>query len=78
MFCPECGTLAFPDPSGKIKCTNYQCGYSGTAENKVTMEDGTEIDLSEASSSAKAQTRDRRVIEDSDQQRGVLTTSTYI
>ena len=29
-------------------------------------------------SSAKAQTRDRRVIEDSDQQRGVLTTSTYI
>ena len=42
------------------------------------MEDGTEIDISKASSSAKVQTRDRRVIEDSDQQRGVLTTNTYI
>ena len=49
MFCPECGTLAFPDPSGKIKCPNYNCGYHGTAENKVTMEDGTEIDISKVS-----------------------------
>jgi len=78
MFCPECGTLAFPDPSGRIKCGNYQCGYSGDAENKVTMADGTEIDISKASSSTKAETRDRRVIEDANQQRGVLTTKTYI
>ena len=42
------------------------------------MEDGTEIDLSEASSSSKTETRDRRVIDDADQQRGVLTTKTYI
>ena len=42
------------------------------------MEDGTEIDLSEATSSSKTETRDRRVIDDADQQRGVLTTKTYI
>jgi len=78
MFCPECGTLAFPDPSGKIKCPNYNCGYHGDAENKVTMEDGTEIDISKASSTSKAETRDRRVIDDSDQQHGVLTSNTYI
>ena len=29
MFCPECGTLAFPTPSGDINCTNYKCGYQG-------------------------------------------------
>ncbi len=42
------------------------------------MEDGTEIDLSEATSSSKTESRDRRVIDDADQQRGVLTTKTYI
>ncbi len=42
------------------------------------MEDGTEIDLSEATSSSKTEARDRRVIDDADQQRGVLTTKTYI
>ena len=42
------------------------------------MEDGTEIDISKASSTSKAETRDRRVIEDSEQQRGVLTSNTYI
>ena len=42
------------------------------------MDDGTEIDLSEATSSSKTETRDRRVIDDADQQRGVLTTKTYI
>ena len=78
MFCPVCGTLAFPDPSGKIKCPNYNCGYSGTAENKVLMEDGTEIDISKAASSSKTEARDRRVIDDADQQRGVLTNKTYI
>lgn len=42
------------------------------------MEDGTEIDISKASSSSKSEARDRRVIDDSDMQRGVLTTNTYI
>jgi transcription factor S len=77
MFCPECGTLAFPDASGRVKCGNYQCGYSGAAENKITVGDEV-IDISQATSSSKAESRDRRVIEDADQQRGVLTTKTYI
>ena len=42
------------------------------------MDDGTEIDLSEATSSSKTEARDRRVIDDADQQRGVLTTKTYV
>ena len=58
MFCPECGTLAFPGPSGNIKCPNYECGYHGTSENKVLMEDGTEIDISKASSSSKVEARE--------------------
>ena len=35
MFCPECGTLAFPDPSGNILCRAKDCDYSGpsTGEN---------------------------------------------
>ena len=74
MFCPVCGALSFPDSSGNIKCPDYNCGYSGTAENKVLMEDGTEIDISKAASSSKTEARDRRVIDDADQQRGVLTT----
>ena len=78
MFCPECGALSFPDSQGNIKCPDYNGGYSGSAENKVVMEDGTEIDLSEATSSSKTESRDRRVIDDADQQRGVLTTKTYI
>ncbi|MEC7704270.1 MAG: RPA12/RPB9/RPC11 RNA polymerase family protein [Candidatus Thermoplasmatota archaeon] len=78
MFCPECGALSFPDSSGNIKCPNYECGYSGVAENKVKMQDGTEVDVSKASSSIKTEARDRRVIDDADQQRGVLTTKTYI
>ena len=78
MFCPVCGALSFPDSQGNIKCPDYNCGYSGSAENKVVMEDGTEIDLSEATSSSKTEARDRRVIDDADQQRGVLTTKTYI
>ena len=78
MFCPECGALSFPDSKGNIKCPDYNCGYSGSAENKVVMDDGTEIDLAEASSSSKTEARDRRVIDDADQQRGVLTTKTYV
>ena len=30
MFCPHCGTLAFPKPDGSITCTNYRCGYSNS------------------------------------------------
>ena len=29
MFCPECGSLAFPRPDGDIKCPNYKCAYEG-------------------------------------------------
>lgn len=29
MFCPECGTLSFPDAKNFIKCPNYKCGYEG-------------------------------------------------
>ena len=42
------------------------------------MEDRTEIDISKASSSSKVEARDRRVIVDSEQQQGVLTSNTYI
>ena len=35
MFCPQCGTLSFPSPSGDINCTNYKCGYSGPANLTV-------------------------------------------
>lgn len=78
MFCPECGTLAFPDPSGEIKCPNYKCGYAGAAENVVKGPDGKEIDLSKTSSSTKAEKRKYEVIKDSDQIAGVLTTGAYI
>ena len=40
MFCPQCGTLAFPSPSGDINCTNYKCGYQGPANLKVKGADG--------------------------------------
>ena len=63
MFCPECGTLSFPDPYGNIKCSNYSCGYHGDAANKVLIGDE-EVDLSIASSSSKADDRDRRTVDD--------------
>jgi DNA-directed RNA polymerase subunit M len=80
MFCPDCGTLAFPDSTGRIKCPNYNCGYSGNAENKVEMEDGSFIDVSIASSTTKAESLKHltEVIDDADKQRGVLTSRTYI
>jgi len=40
MFCPECGTLSFPDRTNQIRCCNYTCGYSGDAENIITLDDG--------------------------------------
>ena len=78
MFCPECGTLSFPDASGNINCPNYKCGYSGSAELKVTTTDGDQIDLSKASSSSSAEVREYDVIDDADQISGVLTTDSYI
>jgi|SaaInlStandDraft_2_1057019.scaffolds.fasta_scaffold04594_3 transcription factor S len=78
MFCPECGTLAFPTPSGEINCTNYKCGYSGPANVKVKGVDGKEVDLSKTTSSTKAETRVYEVIKDSDEMKGVLTTNAYL
>ena len=78
MFCPECGTLSFPTPSGDINCTNYKCGYQGPANVKVRGADGKEVDLSKASSSTKAETRVYEVIKDSDEMKGVLTVGDYM
>ena len=78
MFCPECGTLSFPDPGGNINCPNYKCGYRGSAENKIVGVDGKEIDLAETVSSSKVETREYEVIDDSDMLFGVLTNDSYI
>ena len=78
MFCPECGTLSFPTPSGDINCTNYKCGYQGPANVKVKGTDGKEVDLSKISSSTKAETRVYEVIKDSDEMKGVLTVGDYM
>ena len=75
MFCPECGTMAFP-VDGHIDCTNYKCGYSGPV-GKMKVQ-GKEIDLCDVQSSSKAETREYEVIKDSDQMRGVLTTGDYM
>ena len=45
MFCPKCGTLSFPDPSGKITCPNYKCGYVGPAKLVIKGTDGEDVDL---------------------------------
>ncbi len=59
MFCPECGTLSFPDSSGNIKCPNYACGYHGSSENKIQVGDE-EVDISKVTSStSKAEEWDR-------------------
>ena len=60
MFCPECGTLGFVDPSGNIRCTNYKCGYEGPVGGKdgasatVIGSDGQEIDIVNTKSSTKS------------------------
>jgi len=77
MFCPQCGTLAFPSPSGDISCTNYKCGYNGPA-NLKTIIGGKEVDLSQAKSSTKVESRVYEVIKDSDKMQGVLTKDTYM
>jgi len=75
MFCPECGTMAFPI-NGEIECTNYKCGYNGPV-GKMKIQ-GKEIDLGDVQSSSKAETREYEVIKDSDQMKGVLTTGDYM
>jgi DNA-directed RNA polymerase subunit M/transcription elongation factor TFIIS len=77
MFCPECGTLAFPDPSGNIECRNYKCGYKGSAENKIRGTDGKEINLAELVSSSIAETREYGIINDGDEMKGVRTDGQY-
>ena len=77
MFCPECGTLSFPSPSGDITCTNYKCGYTGPANVKMKVE-GKEIDLSKTKTTTKAEKREYEIIEDSDQRKGVLSTESYM
>ena len=39
MFCPKCGALSFPDPSGNITCPNYKCGWSEDEENLIDFEE---------------------------------------
>ena len=78
MFCPECGTLAFPDPSGVIDCTNYACGYKGSTSSSIKGEDGRTIDMTNLVSTSKAETREYEVIKDSDKFHGVLTVGDYM
>jgi len=46
-FCPQCGTLAFPDQANNINCTNYKCGYKGQLTTVIKMDDGKVISGSE-------------------------------
>ena len=79
MFCPDCGKLSFPDPNGLVNCPDPYCNPDGKMKKVKEIEIGDKMmDLSTAVSSSKPESRDRRVIEDADQQRGVLTTKTYI
>ena len=77
MFCPNCGTLSFPSPSGDITCTNYKCGYTGPANVKMKVQ-GKEIDLSKTKTTTKAEKREYDIIKDSDQRKGVLSTESYM
>ena len=77
MFCPKCGTLSFPSPSGDITCTNYKCGYTGPANVKMKL-GGKEIDLSKTKTTTKAEKREYEIIKDSDQRKGVLSTEAYM
>ena len=80
MFCPECGTLAFPDEKGIILCPNGRCDYMGETKTDIMLESGERIDLSEAKSKAEASDLKhlRETIDDSDQYHGVLTNGSYL
>ena len=57
MFCPMCGTLAFPSPSGEISCSNYKCGYKGPT-NAFIISQGKQVDLSRAKSTKHSDDRE--------------------
>ena len=78
MFCPKCGTLSFPSPSGDITCTNYKCGYVGPENLVIKGVDGEDVDLSNIKSETKAKDREYEIIKDSDKMQGILTTDTYM
>jgi len=78
MFCPKCGTLSFPDPSGKITCPNYKCGYIGGAKLVIKGTDGEDVDLFNVKSETKSEKREYEVIKDSDKMQGILTKDTYM
>ena len=78
MFCPKCGTLSFPNPSGNISCTNYKCGYNGPAKLVIKGTDGEEVDLSNVKSKTESKKREYEVIKDSDKMQGILTKDTYM
>ena len=54
MFCPKCGTLSFPTPTGDMTCTNLKCGYSGNASNTIFVHDR-EIDVSNVTTRMNAE-----------------------
>ncbi len=78
MFCPKCGTLSFPDPSGNITCPNYKCGYVGPAKLVIKGDDGEDVDLFKIKSETKSKKREYEVIKDSDKMQGILTKDTYM
>jgi DNA-directed RNA polymerase subunit M/transcription elongation factor TFIIS len=77
VFCPQCGTLAFPNPKGDIACTNYKCGYNGPANVVIKGVDGRDVDLSQAKSSTAAKGRKYDVRKDSDKRQGRWTNGHY-
>ena len=78
MFCPRCGSLATPDPSGTIVCPNYKCGYVGPANLFIKDEFGNDIDISKIRTQTKPEIRDYTPIKDTDRIQGVLTKGAYI
>jgi DNA-directed RNA polymerase subunit M/transcription elongation factor TFIIS len=86
LFCPECGTLSFPDPNDWIKCPNHNCGYEGdikgpdgTGGTITDPRTGKTIDLTSTTSSTKASSLKHltEVVEETGG-RGVLTTGSLM
>ena len=73
MFCPKCGDLSYPSPSGEISCKNCKCGYKGPATLTITTRNEGEIDLSKLCTTIKAEDRFFEVHRDSENITGVLT-----
>lgn len=73
MFCPECGSLSFPSPSGEINCNNWKCGYQGPANLTIKTRNEGEIDLSKLCTTTKAKGRLFEVHRDSENIRGLRT-----